>query len=149
MQSITQKLNTKSSSDTELVGVDDVLTQVICTRNFLKEQGYMIHDNIVYQDNQSFIKLEKNGRQLSSKRTRYINIRYYFINDRIMNLEASVEFCPTLDTIGYFPTKSLQGSQFRIFSNIVLGIHEDDIPSYNSYGRDFLEERKLTLRKYK
>ena len=29
--SIKQKLNTKSSTEAELIGVDDVLTQVICT----------------------------------------------------------------------------------------------------------------------
>ena len=46
-----QNPNTKSLTEAELVGVDDVLTQVIWTRYFLKEQGYMIHDNIIYQDN--------------------------------------------------------------------------------------------------
>ena len=113
VQSSKQKLNTKSSTEAKLVGVDDVLTQVIWTRYFLKEQGYMIHDNVIYQDNQSAIRLEKNGKRSSSKRTRHINIRYYFITDRIMKQEASVEFCPTFDMIGDYFTKALQGSQFR------------------------------------
>ena len=39
VQSIKQKLKTKSSTETELVGVDDVLTQVIWTRNFQKGTG--------------------------------------------------------------------------------------------------------------
>ena len=99
------KLNTKSSTESELVGVYDVLTQVIWTRYFLKEQGYTIHNNVIYQDNQSTIKLKKNGRRLISKRTRHINIRYYFITDRIVNKEASVEFLPTLDMIGDYFTK--------------------------------------------
>ena len=51
VQSRKRKLNTKSSTEAELVGVDDVLTQVIWTRYFLKEQGYMIQDNVLYQDN--------------------------------------------------------------------------------------------------
>ena len=51
----------------------------------------MIQDNVIYKDNQSAIKLEKNGRQSSSNSTRNINIRYYFINDRIMKHEESVE----------------------------------------------------------
>ena len=42
-----QNLNTNSSTVAELVGVDYVLTQVIWTRYFLKEQGYMIHDNVI------------------------------------------------------------------------------------------------------
>ena len=123
MQSRKQKLNTKSSTEAEIFGLYDVLTQVICNRYFLKEQGYMIHDNVIYQDNQSAIRLEKNCKKSSSKRTRHINIGYYFITGRIMKQEASVYFCPTFEMIGYYFTKALQGSRFRRFRNIVLGIH--------------------------
>ena len=56
-----------------------------------------------------------------------------------MKQEASVEFCPTLDKIGDYFTKVLQGSQFRQFRNILLGIHEDDIPAYNASGGYLLE----------
>ena len=102
----------------------------------------MIHDNIIYQDNQSVIRLEKNGKRSNIKRTRHINIRYYFITDRIINQEASVEFCPTFDMIGVYFKKALQGSQFRRFRNIILGIHEDDIPAYKTSRRALLEEQK-------
>ena len=60
-----------------------------------------------------------------------------------------MEFFPTLDMIeGYF-TKALQGSQFHRLRSIILGIHKDDIPDYNAYGRALLEERKLKLKKEK
>ena len=45
------KLNTKISTEAELIGEDGVLDQVIWTQYFLKEQGYMINDNIIYQYN--------------------------------------------------------------------------------------------------
>ena len=99
VQSSKQKMNTNSSTKAGIVGVYDVLTQVIWTQYFLKDQGCNICDNVIYQDNQRAIKLENNDRRSSSKRTRYINIRYYFITDRIMKQEAYVEFCPTLDMI--------------------------------------------------
>ena len=139
MNSIKKKMNTKSSNEAEIFGVDDVLTQVIWNQYFLKEQGHMIQDSVIYQDNQSVIILEKNGKRSISKMTRQINIRYYFITDGIMNQEASVEFCPTFDMIRDYFTKALQGSQFRRFHNIVLGIHEDEIPAYNAYGRALIE----------
>ena len=47
VKSSKKKLNTKSSTEAELVGVDDVPTQVIWTRYFLKEQGNMIQDNVI------------------------------------------------------------------------------------------------------
>ena len=50
VQSTKQNLNIKISTEADIVGVDDVLTQVIWTWYFLKEQGYMIHYNVVYQD---------------------------------------------------------------------------------------------------
>ena len=128
-------MNTKSSTEAERVGVDDVLTQVIWTRYFLKDQGYEIRDNVIYQYNQSAIKLENNGRLSSSKQTRHINIRYYFITDIITKQEASVELFPTLDKIGECFMKALQGYQLRCFCNIIIGIHEDDITSYSAPGR--------------
>ena len=132
-------LNTNISTEAEIVGVDDVLTQVIWTRYYLKEQGYMIHDNVIYQDNQSTIRLEKNGRQSSRKSKMHINTRYYFITDRIIKQEVSVEICPTFNMIGDYFTKALQGSQFRRFHNIIIGIHEDDLPAYNKSGGYFFE----------
>ena len=137
VQSSKQNLNTKSSTEAKLVGVDDVLTQVICTLYFLKEQGYIIHDNVIYQDNQSAIRIEKNSKQSSIKRTRHINIRYYFITDKIIKQDSSVEFCPTFDMIGDCFTKALQVFRFRRFRNIALGVHKDDIPAYNTYGKSF------------
>ena len=149
MQSSKQKLNIKNSTDAELVGIDYLLTQVIWTRYFLKEQGYIICHNDIYQDNQSAIRLEKNGRRSRIKRTRHINIRYYFITPRIIKQEASVEFFPTLDMIGDYFKKALKGSQLCQFRNIIIGIHEDDFPAYNSSGRDLIEEQKLILKKDK
>ena len=32
-----------------------------CLANFMKEQGYTIQENLIHQDNQSAIKMEKNG----------------------------------------------------------------------------------------
>ena len=60
-----------------------------------------------------------------------------------------MEFCTTLDMIGDSFTKSLQGSQFRRFHNIIPGIHEDGIPSYTASVRAFLEEQKIKLYMYK
>ena len=146
-QYIKKKLNTKSSTEAKLVGVENILTQVIWTRYFLKDQGYDIHENFIYQDNQSAIKLENNGRWSSINRKRHINIINYFINDSITKQEASVEFCPTLKMIRDYSTKALQGSQFCWFGNIIIGIHEDEITSYNASGRALLEEQKLKLEK--
>ena len=66
-----QMINTKSSTEAELVGVDGIIGQSMWTINFIEAQGYAVSDNLIHQDNQSAIVLEKNGRASSSKRTKH------------------------------------------------------------------------------
>ena len=70
----------------------------------------------MYQDNQSAILLENNGKKSSSKRTRHINIRYYFITDRIKNGKLEIEYCPTDDMVADYFTKPLQGKSSYSFA---------------------------------
>jgi hypothetical protein len=108
-----QKINTKSSCEAELVGVDDALPTVLWTLHFLKAQGFAVTDNVIYQDNQSTILLEKNGTKSSGKRTRHLDIRYFFITDRVEKKEVRVEYCPTEVMRADPHTKPLQGRMFR------------------------------------
>jgi hypothetical protein len=109
-----QKLVARSSTESEVIGVHDVYPQMAWTAYFLKDQGVEVVDTILYQDNMSAMLLEKNGRMSSSKRTRHMNIRYFFIKDRVQNKEVIIEHCPTSDMIADYFTKPLQGKQFYI-----------------------------------
>jgi hypothetical protein len=119
-----QKLNTRSSTEAELVGADDTITQAMWTKQFLEEQGYTCNTTM-YQDNTSAMLLEKKGTESSSKRTRHINIRYYYIKDCIDKKHLTVEYCPTDDMIGDFPSKPLQGSKFRKHRKAIMN-YEDN-----------------------
>jgi hypothetical protein len=95
----------------------------ICwTRYFLEAQGYHVHDNVLFQDNKSAILLEKNGKASSSKRTKHINIRYFFITDRVRRGDVSLAWCPTTSMTGDFMTKPLQGTLFRKFRDQIMGV---------------------------
>ena len=117
-----QKINTKSSTEAELVAVDDVIGQVIWTRNFLEAQGYNVGASTIHQDNQSGIRLETNGKRSSSKRTRHINIRYFFVKDKVDTKEVEIKYCPAGMMIADFLTKPLQGSAFTTFRDLILNI---------------------------
>jgi hypothetical protein len=54
-----QKLNTNSSTQAELVGSDDILSQMIWTLNFMNAQGWTVKRNLLLQENQSARLLEK------------------------------------------------------------------------------------------
>jgi hypothetical protein len=104
-----QHLNTKSLTEAELVSVDDGMPLVIWTCNFLEAQGFEVHDNVVFQDNQSTILLAKIGRASSGCRTRLIDIQNFFMSDCIAREELRVEFCPTM--VADFFTKPLATGQ--------------------------------------
>ena len=57
-----QKLNTKSSTEAEVVGASDYLPNTLWIQMFLAEQGYVLDSNILDQDNESAMRLEKNNR---------------------------------------------------------------------------------------
>jgi Reverse transcriptase (RNA-dependent DNA polymerase) len=139
--SIRQKMNTRSSTEAELVGVNDMMSMVLWTRNFLESQGYEVADNILYQDNESAILLEKNGQKSSTKRTRHIEIRYFFVTDNVKRGRLRIEYCPTGDMIADFFTKPLQGSAFRKMVKTIMNISDDiiDTPSQECVGEACLE----------
>ncbi len=116
-----QKLNTRSSTISEVVAVDDMIPQILWTWLFMQEQGIKVTDNILYQDNKSAILLEKNGRASSSKRTKHIEIQYYYIADRIAKGDLFVVWCPTSKMIADFLNKPLQGKVFQQFRDVLMG----------------------------
>ena len=120
-----QKLVSKSSMESELVAADDLLNSIIWTNYFLESQGYDSKDTVLYQDNKSCMLLLNNGKASSSKRSRHLNIRYYFLSDRIANGELRVKYCPTDNMVADFFTKPLQGSKFREFRKIIMNLKEE------------------------
>ena len=65
--SLKQKPVSRSSTESKLIGVHDVLPQILWTSHFLNAQGYGVKCTVLKQDNKSSILLERNGRASSSK----------------------------------------------------------------------------------
>jgi len=125
-KSTKQKLNTKSSTEAEVVGASDYLPNTMWVKMFLEAQGYAIEENFFEQDNESAIKLEKNGRTSAGPKSRHINTRYFWIKDRSAAEGITIRHCPTLQMLADFFTKPLQGSLFRKFRDVILGYKHVD-----------------------
>jgi hypothetical protein len=139
-----QKLNTKSSTEAELVGAADFLPQTIWTMNFIQAQGYVVNHSEFHQDNQSEMKMEKNGRQSAEQRSRHINIRYFFIKDKIDKGDFSLIYCPTGEMIADFFTKPQQGKMFTRFRDVVMGVtHHSSIRVPSSQGQERVGNKAL------
>jgi hypothetical protein len=57
-----QHINTKSSTEAELVGASDYLPHTLYVKMFMEAQGYPIQQAVFHQDNESAIKMEQNGK---------------------------------------------------------------------------------------
>ena len=87
----------------------------------MKEQGYELEKSILFQDNKSAILLEKNGQRSAGKRSRALNVRYFFLADQVEKGNLSIEYCPTDVMWADFMTKPLQGEKFQRFCDDILG----------------------------
>jgi len=88
---------------------------------FLREQGYTIKEIILFQDNESAIKMETNGRMSCTSNSKHIDIRYFFVKDRVDKREIEIHHCPTAKMVADYFTKPLQGGLFRKLRRIVMG----------------------------
>eukprot|EP00957_Ditylum_brightwellii_P125664 9578685-Ditylum_brightwellii.AAC.1 len=71
------------------------------------------------------MKLERNGKGSSGKKTRHINIRYFFVTDRIGSGELTINYCLTELMVADFYTKPLQGKLDTAF----LKYQKDSAPA--------------------
>jgi hypothetical protein len=108
----------RSSTEAELIAVDDTLPTVQWTRSFMKDQGYDL-ETVIKEDNKSSILLMKNGRISSGRRTKHLDIRYFHIKDLLCRGIVKIEHCKTENMIADFFTKPLQGkiSSFKRFDS--------------------------------
>ena len=142
-----QRLVAHSSTKSELIGVYDVLPQVLWRKQFLEEQGWMDSTTMVYQDNTCSILLEKNSRSSSMKWTKHMHIQYFYIMEQVQKKAIHVTHCPTEEMVADFFTKPLQGSLFIKIHDYIMGNEE---PAYQALPRSVLSNHNLAnIRKQK
>jgi len=106
-----QTIVAKSSTEAEMIAVSDHAGELIAQNEFYVHQCGLNKPAILYQDNQSTMKLLKNGKS-SSDRTKHIKIRYFWLKERVDLKDILVEYMPTEDMIADLLTKPLQGDLF-------------------------------------
>lgn len=117
-----QGMNTRSSTEAEVVAADEVVGAMLWTKLFLEHQGYHVKENILYQDNRSAMLLESNGRKSAGKRSRHLNIRYFFVADQKRKGNITIEYCPTDQMLGDYMTKPLHGPKFSEFRKDIMNL---------------------------
>jgi hypothetical protein len=73
------KLNTRSSTETELVAAGMYMPEMLWSLNFIQAQGYKAECVGLYQDNINSQLLIKNGKMSSGKKTEHVKSKFFFI----------------------------------------------------------------------
>jgi len=120
-KSTKQKIVTKSSTEAEAVAASDSGSDLLAVQEFLVNQGYPRKPAVLFQDNMSAIQLLNNGKK-SSDRTKHMQIRYFWLKERIETGELRVVYLPTESMWADMLTKPLQGELFKKFRALVLNL---------------------------
>ena len=95
-----QKVNSRSSTEAKLIGVDNAMNFVIWVNLFIVGQVAGIPNEsvvkklgcktVIQQDNTSTIQLERNEKQSSTRRTRHCDITYFHVTSKVKSGEVQV-----------------------------------------------------------
>ena len=120
-ESTKQKVNTRSSTEAELVAVDDKISKIIWTKGSIGEQGFKNSSNILYEDNKSTVQLQNNGEESSGQQTRYFDIKCFCRTDIIKRKKIEVKFYPSDEmTANNCMTKPLTGDKLLKHRNNIM-----------------------------
>jgi len=113
VKSSKQKIVAKSSTEAELVGLSDTVSNGMHMRNLLLDLGYDVKPVVVEQDNMSCMFLIKRGRP-GSDASKHISIRFFWLKEkvdegeaRVVHRESARMWCNSL-------SKPVQGKQFVV-----------------------------------
>ena len=140
--SLKQKTNTMSYTETEKVEIADGMPNNMWVLYFTRAKGKEVKDKFLNEDNTSAISLAKNGNRSSVKMTKHINIRYFFVADKIKQGEVTIIHLPIKEMISEDFTKPLHGSLFQYFRYLIMGISMNDYEQYRERYQFLAKGRK-------
>ncbi len=122
--SVRQHLVTKSSTEAEIVALSDGATPVLWGREWMLAQGHVMGPTVVYQDNIGVIALMTNGCH-ARNRTRHLNVRFFFVSDRIKMGHLSALYAANDMMIVDLMTKSVMGKFFVDLRSRMFGTYNN------------------------
>jgi hypothetical protein len=106
-----QKLVTKSSTEAELIALNQGGEETEWARNMLNELGYEQSTTEIQQDNKSCIQIANRGPGRIGK-TKHIKVRYFWIHEKILDKSLQLSYIPSNELVADGFTKPLTKAPF-------------------------------------
>ena len=117
-RSVKQRMQTLSSTESELLALQEASTYVVWMRHLMHELGFdTSNPTIVTQDNQSATTIAEQGGNF--QRTKHLVGRFNFLIERIRYKELVIKYLATEHMPADFLTKPLPGSDLRRHMNAI------------------------------
>jgi hypothetical protein len=115
-----QKVLARSSTEAELIAIEEVLQYAIFARDLVSELTDSTIKVRVYEDNMSTIKLCNNGKS-NNISTKHIKKKYFVIKEYLDEGTVYLEHLSTEDMIADLLTKPIIGHRFVKLRDLLLG----------------------------
>ena len=114
-----QKLNTLSSTESELVALSDAASHVLAVKEFLESIGIKQQAVPIEQDNTSAILLCNRGPGKAGS-SKSISVRYFWITDHLRREELKLIKVPSKQLLADGLTKPLSITEFKVWRDRIL-----------------------------
>ena len=108
-----QKVQCKSSTESELVALSDYIEQIEWVKDFLESQGLKTGPAIVYQDNTSTMAKAKQDSTVGKDRKKHFKKRRLLVKESVDEKIVKLRYMPTEAMVADLLTKPLQGGLFK------------------------------------
>jgi hypothetical protein len=115
-----QKLVSRSSTEAELIALNEGLPEVIWAKQFMENLGITQSMVTVYEDNTSTIILANKNNGATLSKTKHIQVRYYYVRELIEQKEINIVYLPTTEMLADLLTKPMAGWLFKTLRDKIL-----------------------------
>ena len=112
-----QNIVALSTAESELIALTSASQEALWLQKLLEEVGFPQKPTTIYEDNQACIALSKNPQ--NHKRTKHIQVRYFFIRQHLESGALALEYCGTLDQLADPFTKIIPGHRLRPMLSLI------------------------------
>jgi hypothetical protein len=117
-----QKLVSRSSTESELIALNEGLPEVMWAKQFMEDLGFQQKVITVFEDNQSSIILANKNKGATITRTKHIQVRFFYVKQLIEQNHIKIEYLPTEEMVADILTKPITGKLFLKLRNAILNI---------------------------
>jgi hypothetical protein len=117
----------RSSCETEITSVNEIVSEVLWSIDLLSELGYPQQSVEIFQDNESCITLMQKEKRNYAAQSRHIRIKWAFYTQEYKKGTLFLSYCPTEEMLADLLTKNLSG---KIFRQHVESAYCVTLPSY-------------------